>query len=345
VRFRELPIPPHFKPDRVGQVWKVGYQRISGEARTWADGHAIRPADGDTYRMALLLVDCQNTFCTPGYELFVAGRSGAAAVKDSRRICEFIYRNLPHISFIAVSMDTHLAVQIFHSAFLVDKNGDNPPPYTEISSDEIAEGRWRVSPWAKNSTLLGDREDPQEYLRRYAHELEAGGKYRLMIWPYHAMLGGIGHALVSAIEEAAFFHAIARAVQTRFVVKGNNPLTEHYSIFRPEVTVDTAGKQIASENETLVSDLLEYDAVIIAGQAKSHCVAWTVSDFLEMIEKRDAGLAKKIYLLEDCSSPVVIEGGADFTDKADEAFDRFDKAGMNIVKSTDPISSWPGMGD
>jgi nicotinamidase-related amidase len=240
-------------------------------------------------------------------------------------------------------MDTHMAVQIFHSAFLVDENGVNPPPYTEISSDEIAEGKWKVSSWAINSTSLGDTRAPQEYLLHYARELEESGKYRLMVWPYHAMLGGIGHALVSAIEEAAFFHTIARGSQTRFVVKGNNPLTEHYSIFRPEVTEDTCGEQIASENEKLVSDLLEYDAVIIAGQAKSHCVAWTVSDFLEIIRNRDTDLARKIYLLEDCSSSVVVDGGADFTDHASEAFARFERAGMNIVRSSDPLPSWPGM--
>ena len=30
------------------------------------------------------------------------------------------------------------------------------------------------------------------------------------------MLGGIGHALVSAVEEAVFFHAVARRSQTLF---------------------------------------------------------------------------------------------------------------------------------
>jgi len=33
------------------------------------------------------------------------------------------------------------------------------------------------------------------------------------------MLGGIGHALVSAVEEAVF-HAIARNSQTQFEIKG-----------------------------------------------------------------------------------------------------------------------------
>ena len=40
----------------------------------------------------LLLVDVQNTFCIPGYELFVGGQSGNGAVEDNMRLCQFIYR-------------------------------------------------------------------------------------------------------------------------------------------------------------------------------------------------------------------------------------------------------------
>jgi nicotinamidase-related amidase len=46
--------------------------------------------------------------------------------------------------------------------------------------------------------------------------------------------------------------------------------------------------------------------VIIAGQAKSHCVAWTIDDLLTEIQSQDPSLAQKVYLLEDCSSPVVV---------------------------------------
>ena len=62
------------------------------------------------------------------------------------------------------------------------------------------------------------------------------GKYKLTIWPYHAMLGGIGHALVPAVEEAIFFHSVARRSQPDFQQKGHSPLTEHYSVLGPEVT-------------------------------------------------------------------------------------------------------------
>lgn len=50
-------------------------------------------------------------------------------------------------------------------------------------------------------------------------------------------------------------------------------------------------------------------------------------------------LAQKIYLLEECMSPVVIPGIVDFTPHADEAFEKFAAAGMNLVKSTDAIGA------
>jgi nicotinamidase-related amidase len=83
--------------------------------------------------------------------------------------------------------------------------------------------------------------------------------------------------------------------------------------------------------------LQEVDRLYIAGQAKSHCVAWTVSDLLEDIQATDPELAQKVYLLEDCASPVVVPGVVDHTDAAHEAYLGFAKAGMKIVKSIDPI--------
>jgi nicotinamidase-related amidase len=51
-----------------------------------------------------------------------------------------------------------------------------------------------------------------------------------------------------------------------------------------------------------------------------------------------------VYLLEDCTSPVVVAGVMDYTERANAAFQRFADAGMHIVKSTDPIRGWRGIG-
>jgi nicotinamidase-related amidase len=339
----ELPIPKHFGHTRVAEVWRVHYNQLASEAKAWAEEHDLTPAAEDNFRVCLVLVDVQNTFCIPGFELFVAGRSGTGAIDDNRRLCTFIYENLATITQIVPTIDTHRAMQIFHPIWLVDERGEHPEPYTVVTAEDVESGRWRVDPDVAATAQI-EPDYAQAQLRHYVHALEASGKYSLTIWPYHAMLGGIGHALVSAVEEAVFFHSIARYSQPDFQVKGENPLTEHYSILGPEVTHGPDGELIAGQNDALIERLLEFDAVLIAGQAKSHCVAWTIDDLLEGDDERERALAPRTYLLEDCTSPVVVPG-ADYTAEADAAFRRFADAGMHVVRSTEPMESWPGLGE
>jgi len=287
----------------------------------------------------LMAIDCQNTFCLPSGDLYVAG-----AEEDTNRLCEFIYRNLGTITNIAPTMDTHTAMQIFHSVFWIDDNGNNPEPgVTVMTVDDVESGRWKVNPAVAQSIAGGNYVGLQRHALHYVRKLSEDGKYALLIWPYHAMLGGVGHALVGSIEEAMFFHAVARNSQTRFEIKGGNPLTENYSVLRPEVLEGHDGKPIGQKNTAFIKRLLDYDIVVIAGQAKSHCVAWTIQDLLDEINTKDPALTKKVYLLEDCTSPVIIPGVIDFTDQANEAFQKFSDAGMHVVKSTDPIINWAGV--
>ncbi len=333
----ELPIPAYVDLDRVGGVWKVDYETRFRDAVAWAAEHGIARASEDEPRTCLLLVDAQNTFCTPGFELFVAGRSGTGAVEDTKRLCSFLYRNLGSITQVVVTLDTHQAFQIFHAPFLMDANGRHPDPYTLVTPGDVAAGRWRVS--LETAASLGlDAETAATHLRAYVEALAAGGKYDLTIWPFHALLGGLGHSLVSEIEEALFFHATARYSQTRFEIKGTSPLTEHYSALGPEVARGPHGEHLGERNAALIEYLTTFDAVLVAGQAKSHCVAWTVEDILEDVPE----IAPRLYLLEDCSSPVVVSGAVDYTDDADAAFARFADAGVHLVRSTEPLATWPG---
>ncbi len=338
-----IPIPEHFNQEQVEQVWRVPYQERLHEARAWAQQYNITPASEDSIRTCLLLVDVQNTFCIPEFELFVGGRSGNGAVEDNIRLCQFIYRNLPHISKIACTLDTHTAMQIFHEIFWINDAGENPIPLqTLITQEDIEIGKWRVNPAVVDSVMDNVNQYAwlKEYGEHYVKTLTADGKYPLTIWPYHAMLGGIGHAVVSAVDEAIFFHAIARNSQTHYETKGQNPLTENYSVLRPEVLNDAEGKPIDRKNKDFLQMLLSYDRVIIAGQAKSHCVAWTVSDLLEEIQGTDATLAEKIYLMDDLTSPVVVPDVVDYTESAESAFLQFAEAGAHIVQSTEPMENW-----
>jgi nicotinamidase-related amidase len=340
----QLPLPPHFDPQKLESVWRVPYQQRAIEARDWAKQHHIQPAAKDKTRICLMAIDVQNTFCLPEFELFVGGSSGRGAIDDNVRLCEFIYRNLGLLTEIAPTMDTHTAVQIFHPVFWINDRGEHPvPAATMITLEDVKQGVWQVNPAIAYSLANGNYLALQKHAWHYVQKLTDEGKYPLTIWPYHALLGGIGHALVAGIEEALFFHNLARNSQTRFEIKGGNPLTENYSVLRPEVLAGADGRPIAQKNTRFIQKLLEFDVVIIAGQAKSHCVAWTIADLLDEIQAQDPKLAQKVYLLEDCTSPVVVPGIVDFTAQADAAFQRFADAGMHIVKSTAAIDTWAGI--
>ena len=333
-----LPIPPHFNREKVRELWRVSYQEIATEAEIFAQQYNIQPAVTDQNQICLLLIDVQNTFCIPDFELFVGGKTGNGAVEDNQRLCEFIYRHLGVITKIIPTLDTHTAMQIFHPIFWVNAQGEHPTPAaTNITPTDIEQGIWQVNPAVAHSLTNGDYELLTKQALHYVKQLSQHGKYPLIVWPYHSMLGGIGHALVSSLEEAIFFHSIARQSQAQFELKGENPFTENYSILRPEVLIGWDNQPIGKKNTNLIQQLLKYDAVIIAGQAKSHCVAWTIEDLLTEIKQVDSTLTKKIYLLEDCTSPVVVPGVVDYTEQANTIFTRFADAGMHIIKSTEEL--------
>ncbi len=330
----DLPLPEFFDVNKVGAVWRIPYEERAKQARDWARLHTVQLASLSSTRTWLLLIDVQNTFCIPEFELYVGGRSGRGAVEDNARLCEFIYRNLGRITHISATMDTHKAMQIFHAVFFVDQDGNHPVPYSDIHVANLKDGTWKFNPALADEFNLAP-EYGQQMMIHYAEALEKKGKYALTIWPYHALLGGIGHALVSSVEEALFFHSLARNTQYEIELKGDKPFTENYSVIGPEVLTGPMGETLGTHNAKFIEWLQQVDRLIIAGQAKSHCVAWTVSDLLEDINAVDPALAKKVYLLEDCSSPVVVPGVVDHTDAADEAYRRFADAGMNVVKSVD----------
>ncbi|MEW6586312.1 MAG: isochorismatase [Nitrospirota bacterium] len=339
---KEMPVPPHYDPKKVGSIWKVPYQELADRGERWAGDQGIVPASDDRFKLCLIAVDVQNSFCIPGFELFVGGRSGLGAVDDNRRLCEFIYRNLDVVTQICPTMDTHQAMQIFHAFYLVNDKGEHPAPFTIVSEEDVLKGVWKFN--GRLASSLGITEDyGKEHLLHYARRLKESGKYDLTVWPYHAMLGGIGHALVSAVDEAIFFHCIARHSRPDFHVKGDIPFTEHYSVLGPEVLDGPYGEPMAEKSDKFLRKLFEFDAVVIAGQAKSHCVAWTIEDLLRDILSQDRRLSEKVYLLEDCASAVVVPGVIDYTDQAETAFRRFADAGMHVVRSTVPIDRWPGI--
>lgn len=304
--------PTIYVPDRVGQNF------VPDTGRAIAEGGAaqLAPSKLDRTRTILLLVDMQVDFIHTDGALSVPG-----AIADTRRTIEWIYDHLEGITTIAASLDSHLPLQIFSSAWWVHQDGGHPEPYTVITSSSVAAGIWRPLYEPDWSTY-------------YVQQLEVQARKALMIWPYHTLLGTPGHSLTPALYEAIAFHSAARQSQPIFLTKGSIPKTEHYSILEPEVKVP---EQPSGElNVTFLEMLASYDRVFIAGQAKSHCVLETIASIMRHFARHPRIIAKMRVLL-DCTSSVQ-HPEIDFDALANDALAEFAERGLVLVNSTDGIA-------
>ena len=340
-------------PDRMAVFEEAGRFRREFE---------IAPAAADSRRIDLLLIDVQRDFCHPEGTLYVGGRSGEGAVEDNRRIAEFIYRNLARLTNIRCTLDSHNNFQIFFPWFWVDSHGEPLAPHTLITVDgrdakrlvntdplgnvlqEDVNPNPAIAPWVTDKGY----DWLVEQCRFYNRELAAGGRYTLYLWPPHCLVGSPGHTVTGVVDEARTLHSLARASQSWEEIKGTHNLTENYSVLRPEVLTTWDGGVLAERNVRFYRTLVEADALIVAGQAASHCVKSTVQDLMEEILRENPSLARKVYILTDCMSSVVVrtESGdiaADFTESAEQTLDEAASAGMHLVRSTEPMESWPGM--
>jgi len=273
------------------------------------------PASDDERRVLLLLVDPQVDFIHTDGALAVPG-----AVDDTRRTIEWIFRHSEQITAIAASLDSHLPAQIFYPPWWVDAAGRNPAPYTVISGDEVDRGVWQPV------------YEPQ-WSVRYVHELETDARKQLMIWPYHTMIGTLGHTITPALYEAIAFHAAARASEPVFLHKGMIAKTEFYSMLEPEVKV--VGEPQGDLNVEFLKHLMSYDRIYVAGQAKSHCVLETITSVVRHTPAKPEALSKW-YVLIDCMSSVR-HPQIDFDALANQYFEKFAQRGLNVVRSTDPL--------
>jgi nicotinamidase-related amidase len=323
--------PRTYRPETVGSLCLEDAARVAEEAAAYRAAHRVRPAREDRLRTAVLAIDCQVAFCVPGASLFVPG-----AVEDTRRAVEWLYRNVERLTTLVFTLDTHSVFQVFHPAAWVDEAGRRPAPFTVITADDVRSGRWRPA-------LSPDGfESWREACLEYCESLEAGGRYVLTIWPYHALLGGVSHALVPALAEAALFHAFVRDTDPHFELKGRSPVTENYSALSPEVR-RLQGRTVGVFNGRLFDLLLSHDRVYVFGQAKSHCVLFTLRDLLEECRARDRRLLERIYILEDAMSPVPappldpLPAALDFPRVADAGVAEMASAGMHLVRTSDPV--------
>ncbi|SER05422.1 hypothetical protein [Piscibacillus halophilus] len=265
----------------------------------------VTPSHSDRHKVLFLGIDIQNDFMEEG-SLGVPG-----AHKDVEQITKFLYDNLGQITEIAVSLDTHELNQIFHPSWWVNQEGEHPEPLTIITSNDIEQGKWKP---------VKEQDASIDYVRH----LEKLGQKNLCIWPYHCIEGTPGATLESQFSKMIHYHSTVRQTRIKKVVKGQDPLSEMYGIIKPEYS------QSVRTNEGLLNYIRQFDQVIIAGEAESHCVYESVKQIAEHFSN-DLKWTQNIYVLKDGMS--CIPGFEEENEKAWKAL--VNNYGIQLVESTD----------
>jgi nicotinamidase-related amidase len=231
-------------------------------------------------------IDWQHDFVNPAGSLYVKG-----AELDAPRAGRII-RELAHvIKDIHLTLDQHPKNHIAHaSRWRSSRTGKHPNPFTVIGVSDLYRngGEWQAAhPALENIQVT------------YVETLARNGRYVLVIWPDHCLIGTPGAALVPEITEAINYWTDLKTAIVDFILKGSNPHTEHYSGLIADV-VDPQDPT-TQLNTGFVRAVEASDVFILTGQASSHCVANTVTD---LVDNLDATWQGQFILGEDTMSPV-----------------------------------------
>ena len=262
-------------------------------------------------KIHLLIIDPQLDFCDcPD---FAGSLPVTGAHADMTRLAAMIRRTKKSIDDIHVTLDSHHIVDIAHPIWWKDSKGNSPAPFTPISAKDVESGVWK----ARNPSY---EKESIEYVKA----LEKSGRYGLLIWPEHCIIGSRGHSIHADVLAALNEWERDNFAMFEVVTKGSNMLTEHYSAVQAEVPNSDPSTQL---NGGLIATLQEADMVLIAGEALSHCVANTVRDIAANFGSEPL---EKLVLLEDATSsvPGFEQAGKDFIAE-------MTKKGMRLMKTTD----------
>lgn len=231
-------------------------------------------------KIGLIIVDPQVDFCDPnGGSLYVAG-----AEKSMSRVADMIKRLGNKLVNINVTMDCHHQLDIAHPMWWVDGSGNNRPnPFTIITEDDVKKGVWRAA-----------RPELQQMTISYVEALTANARYPLCVWPPHCLIGHPGNNVFPVLLNALDEWEARRNDMVVYVTKGSNPFTEHYSAVQADVPMSNDPTTML--NTGFIQQLEQLDMLAIAGEARSHCVAYTIRDIAANF---GADNVKKMVLLED----------------------------------------------
>ncbi len=247
-------------------------------------------------KIQLLIIDPQNDFCDlppawcpvdPGTgQRLAPALPVPGAHADMQRLAGFIDAAAAALGDIAVTLDSHHRLDIAHPGFWQAADGAAVAPFTAITAAQVRAGHFRPrDPHALERALS------------YLDELEARGRYTLMVWPVHCEIGTWGHNVHADVRAAygRWEERHLRAVTK--ITKGSNPWTEHYSAVQAEVPdPGDPGTQI---NQALIDQLDQADMILIAGEAGSHCVKASTEHLVEHLPSPQC-----VVLLTGCISPV-----------------------------------------
>lgn len=267
-------------------------------------------------KTVLVGIDWQTDFVSPSGSLYVKN-----AEQSADRFAELLAKHGNLFSDVALSLDSHQPIDIAHPPMWIDKAGKHPDPYTVIEAASV------------DKTWFAIREPWKGYAKEYTTSLETNGRFKLMIWPEHCLIGTNGYNLFPVIEQAVYGWERKYGMTVNFLTKGSNPFTEHYSAVRAEVPFmggngyePDPGTQT---NLAWLNMLAQYDYVVFTGQALSHCVRFTLED---TIAQFGADAAKKIVIVRDLSDCVVTPA-YDFTPETETWLDTVKKQGIEVTDS------------
>jgi nicotinamidase/pyrazinamidase len=232
----------------------------------------------------LLIVDPQNDFCEPRGTLFVPGAS-----EDMQRLAGLVRSARGQLGEVIVTLDSHPSVAIERPTFWKRADGRPVEPFTQITHAQAAAGEYAPIDSSLRPQVLA-----------YLRALEAQGRYKLMVWPVHCVVGAWGHNIHGAVFEAIGEWECQVQRGAFKVLKGQNPLTEQYSAVRAEVPRADDSRTLTN-HELIEKCRAASGLLLVAGEAASHCVAATVEHLFEAFSDEEI---RRVVLLEDCMSPV-----------------------------------------
>lgn len=270
----------------------------------------------------LFIIDPQVDFMdSPGSTLPVTGANA-----DMGRLAKLIDRVGGKLDDIHVTMDSHRVIDVGHPGMWVNQKGKKPDPFTVITADDIDAGIWRprnehVRPRELGGQTLG------EYMLGYARALAKSGKYPLMVWPEHCIIGSPGHNIQPVVLAALQRWERDNFATVDFVTKGTDTYVEHYGALMAEVPL--ASDPSTSLRTDVLAMLAAADIVAVPGEASSHCVKETVQQVADNIGEEHIS---KFHLITDCMSPV-IHPTIDFPAIAAAWMKDMEKRGMVLTTS------------